>query len=103
MGMCLTRRYKGISVGKVSLAVNTVIYGICALLFGVQTFVYSLIYSVVSMLMTDRTHTQNINSEVVIFTKKEPTEIIDYIVQKFHRDATWWEAGAATRRNELIW
>lgn len=26
------------------------------------------------------------------FTKKEPTEIIDYIVQKFHRDATWWEA-----------
>ena len=92
VGMCLTRRYKGISVGKVSLAVNTVIYGICALLFGVQTFVYSLIYSVVSMLMTDRTHTQNINSEVVIFTKKEPTEIIDYIVQKFHRDATWWEA-----------
>ena len=92
VGMCLTRRYKGISVGKVSLAVNTVIYGICALLFGVQTFVYSLIYSVVSMLMTDRTHTQNINSEVVIFTKKEPTEIIDYIVQEFHRDATWWEA-----------
>ena len=70
VGMCLTRRYKGISVGKVSLAVNTVIYGICALLFGVQTFVYSLIYSVVSMLMTDRTHTQNISIQKLLFLRK---------------------------------
>ena len=44
VGMCLTRRYKGISVGKVSLAVNTVIYGICALLFGVQTFVSAYLF-----------------------------------------------------------
>ena len=42
--------------------------------------------------MTDKAHTQNINTEVVIYTKEEPEAILDYIVNEFHRDATWWEA-----------
>ena len=42
--------------------------------------------------MTDRAHTQNINTEVMIFSKKEPKAILDYIVTQFKRDATWWEA-----------
>ena len=90
--MYFTKKYKGFSVGKVSLLVNAVVYGVCAILFGVQTAVYSIIYSAVSTLMSDKTHTQNINTEVVIFTKKEPKEILDYIVKEFKRDATWWEA-----------
>lgn len=92
VGMYFTKKYKGFSVGKVSLLVNAVVYGVCAILFGVQTAVYSIIYSAVSTLMSDKTHTQNINTEVVIFTKKEPKEILDYIVKEFKRDATWWEA-----------
>lgn len=92
VGVYLTKKYKDFSVGKVSLVVNTVVYGICAILFGVQTAIYSIIYSAVSMLMSDRAHTQNINTEVFIFTKKEPKEILDYIVWEFERDATWWEA-----------
>ncbi len=92
VGMYFTKKYKGFSVGKVSLLVNAVVYGVCAVLFGVQTAVYSIIYSAVSTLMSDKTHTQNINTEVVIFTKKEPKEILDYIVKEFKRDATWWEA-----------
>ncbi|MCM1500083.1 MAG: YitT family protein [Clostridium sp.] len=92
VGVYLTKKYKDFSVGKVTLVVNTVVYGICAILFGVQTAIYSIIYSAVSMLMSDRAHTQNINTEVFIFTKKEPKEILDYIVWEFERDATWWEA-----------
>lgn len=92
VGMCVTKKYKDFSVGKVSLAVNALVYGVCAILFGVQTAIYSIIYSAVSMLMTDKAHTQNINTEVLIFTKKDPEKIKDYIVQKFDRDATWWEA-----------
>ena len=42
--------------------------------------------------MTDKAHTQNINTEVVIYTKEEPEALLDYIVNEFHRDATWWEA-----------
>lgn len=92
VGVYLTKKYKDFSVGRVSLAVNTVVYGICAAMFGVQTAIYSIIYSAVSMLMSDRAHTQNINTEVIIFTKKDPKEILDYIVWEFERDATWWEA-----------
>lgn len=91
VGMYFTKKYKDFSVGRVSLAVNAVVYGVCAILFGLQTAVYSIIYSAVSMLMSDKTHTQNINTEVQIFTKKEPEEILDYIVREFKRDATWWE------------
>ena len=103
VGMIFTKRFKGFSVGKVSLSVNAVIYIVCAVLFGLQTAVYSIIYSAVSMLMTDRAHTQNINTEVVIFTKKEPLKIIDYIVNEYHRDATWWEAkGGYTEENTYM-
>ena len=92
VGMFFTKKYKNFSVGKVSLTVNAIVYGICAVLFGIPTAIYSLIYSAVSMLMTDRAHTQNINTEVMIFSKKEPKAILDYIVTQFKRDATWWEA-----------
>ena len=80
VGMFFTKKYKNFSVGKVSLTVNAVVYGICAILFGIPTAVYSIIYSAVSTLMTDKAHTQNINTEVVIYTKEEPEAILDYIV-----------------------
>lgn len=92
VGMYFTKKYKGFSVGKVSLLVNAVVYGVCAILFGVQTAIYSIIYSAVSMLMTDKAHTQNINTEVLIFTKENPQEIVRCIVEDYKRDATWWEA-----------
>ena len=90
--MFFTKKFKGFSVGRISLMLNAVVYGICAVLFGVQTAIYCIIYSAVSMLVTARTHPQNINAEVIIFTKKEPVQIMDYIVKQFKRDATWWEA-----------
>ena len=88
VGMFFTKKYKNFSVGKVSLTVNAVVYGICAILFGIPTAVYSIIYSAVSTLMTDKAHTQNINTEVVIYTKEEPEAILDYIVNEFHTEET---------------
>ena len=92
IGMYFTKHFKNFSVGRISLCVNAVIYAICAVLFGVQTAIYCIIYSAVSTLMTDKAHTQNINTEVLIFTKNNPIKIMDYIVNAFNRDATWWEA-----------
>lgn len=92
VGMYFAKKYKNFSVGKVSLAVNCVVYGICAFLFGLPTAIYSIIYSAVSTLMTDKAHIQNINVEVMIFTKEKPEQIVECIVHEFHRDATWWEA-----------
>lgn len=92
VGMYFTKKYKDFSVGKVSLIVNCMVYGICGILFGLPTAIYSIIYSAVSTLMTDKAHIQNINVEVMIFTKEAPEQIVECIVREFHRDATWWEA-----------
>lgn len=92
VGMYFTKKYRDFSVGRVSLTVNCVVYGICAILFGLPTAIYSIIYSAVSTLMTDKAHIQNINVEIMIFTKEKPEQIVDCIVHGFHRDATWWEA-----------
>ena len=92
VGMYFTKKYKDFSVGKVSLVVNCMVYGICGILFGLPTAIYSIIYSAVSTLMTDKAHVQNINVEVMIFTKEAPEQIVECIVREFHRDATWWEA-----------
>lgn len=92
VGMYFTKKYRDFSVGRVSLTVNCVVYGICAILFGLPTAIYSIIYSAVSTLMTDKAHIQNINVEIMIFTKEKPEQIVDCIVHEFHRDATWWEA-----------
>lgn len=92
IGMYFTKKYKDFSVGKVSLVVNCMVYGICGILFGLPTAIYSIIYSAVSTLMTDKAHVQNINVEVMIFTKEAPKQIVECIVREFHRDATWWEA-----------
>lgn len=92
LGMYFTKQFKGFSVGKVSLGVNIVIYSICAFLFGVQTAIYSIIYSAVATLVTDKTHTQNINTEILIFTKEKPDKIIRCLIDEYQRDATYWEA-----------
>lgn len=92
VGMYFTKKYKNFSVGKVSLVMNGIVYGICGIMFGLPTAIYSIIHSAVSTLMTDRAHIQNINVEVMIFTKESPEQIVNCIVNEFHRDATWWEA-----------
>ena len=78
-----------------SLASGTDIAGIINFILNIPLFIMAYISigkSFFSTLMTDKAHTQNINTEVVIYTKEEPEAILDYIVNEFHRDATWWEA-----------
>lgn len=88
IGMLLIKWKKDISVGKVSLAVNAVLYTVCLFLFDVSTVIYSLIYAAVSSLAVDHGHAQNINVQVQIITKRDNRELEQEIFQKMNRGIT---------------
>ncbi len=92
LGIFFTKRYQDFSVGKLSLGVNIAIYLICVLLFDIQIVIYCVIYTAISALILDRTHAQNISTEVYIFTKEDPQKVMDYILKDLVRGATYWEA-----------
>ena len=104
VGMILIQRNGRSSVGKINLAANLVLYGICMLLFDVPTVIYSLLYSVVASLTCDRAHTQNINLQVMIITKMKDTQPLEVeIMGRLHRGMTRWEAvGSYTGERETI-
>ncbi|MBQ6389217.1 MAG: YitT family protein [Mogibacterium sp.] len=101
IGMALSKTHPNFSVGKISIAINCVIYGICFFLFDIQTVVYSMIYAVVNALALDYQHTQNINVQVMIFTKKEG--ISEKILTEIRRGLTYWKgAGGYTNEDTYI-
>jgi uncharacterized membrane-anchored protein YitT (DUF2179 family) len=90
IGVLLTLKNRNLSVGKIGLSINVIVYTICGLLYGIQIMIYSIIYTAISSLMVDNLHEQNICSTAIIFTKKKPTKIIDFIKTELDRDVTWW-------------
>lgn len=69
LGVWAVKRMRAKSVGSISLGVNVIIYLLLLLSFRFETFVYSIIYLLVFTLTLDRTHYQNINLRLMIFTK----------------------------------
>mgnify|MGYP002852739182 FL=1 len=91
IGIILTNKYKGFSVGKFALAFNAIIFGISGILYGLPIMIYSILYSLIENFSIDRLHDQNVSTCATIFTKKPPKEIIDFIVKDLDRGATCWE------------
>lgn len=89
LGLYFTQRFKGFSVGKMALIVNAFVYGTCALLFELPVAIYSIIYSAVYSLAVDKIHLQNINSSVMIFTKRK--DLYQLIVEEMQRGTTYWK------------
>lgn len=91
IGLVISMRNQKTSVGKIGGAINIVIYIICGILYGLPIMIYSIIYAVIASLVVDQTHEQNICSYVMIFTKKKPDKIINFIREELKRDTTYWE------------
>ena len=92
IGIAISQRNRNFSVGKFGLLFNGVIYIICGVLYGLGTMIYSILFSVFAMFMVDKTHEQNICSTAIIFTKKKPDKIVDFVQKDLDRGATTWEA-----------
>lgn len=101
VGMYLTKKYKNISVGRVSLTFNIILYLTCAIFFNVETAIYSIIVTAVSAITLDRIHYQNIMIQAMVFTKVEG--ISEQIMKELGRGVTEWNGdGAYTHESEHI-
>ncbi len=98
LGMYYALKTKGGSVGRLSLILNAVVYVICAVLFDIETAIYSILYVTVFTLALDRFHTQNIATHVMIFSQNK--EIKKKIISQLRRGVTYWHGyGAYTDRD----
>lgn len=101
IGLCCAKKFPNFSVGKVTIIMNIFVYGVCMFLFDIQIVIYSLIYATVLSVAVDRVHIQNINTSVMIFTKK--VGISKAIMEQTGRGVTNWDGeGAYTNRTSYI-
>lgn len=92
LGIFFSQKYKDFSVGRISLIINLIVYGIMAIYMDLAVTIYSIIYVVFLNLTLDRVHLQSINVEVQIFTKEDPGKLKKLIFQELYRGATTWQA-----------
>lgn len=101
VGMYVAKKNNDASIGKVSFAFNLALYILCAILFDIQTAVYSIIFTAVNSLATDRMHYQNRMVQAMIFTKKD--DVSKPIMEKLYRGVTEWQGdGAYTKEDTHI-
>lgn len=91
LGLYLSKKGKGFTVGKFSISCNAVLYALCLVLFDAATAIYSTIYTVFNSLFLDRTHQQSITVQVLIFTKEKHTELPKFIMERLERGVTYWQ------------
>ena len=96
-----TKLYPNLSVGKLGILLNVFVYGVCFFLFDIEMVIYSLIFATVVSITTDKVHIQNINTSVMIFTKK--MGISKAIMEQMGRGVTNWDGeGAYTNKTSYI-
>lgn len=101
IGLCCAKKYPNFSVGKINIITNILVYVICLFMFNIEIVIYSLIYTTVLAMALDRVHIQNINTSVMIFTKK--LGISKAIIEQTGRGVTNWDGeGAYTNKTSYI-
>lgn len=95
IGLYLSKKGGGFTVGKISMAFNVLLYMMYLFLFNASTAIYSAISSVFGSLFTDKFHQQNITVQVLIFSKQQGSELAQFIMQKLGRGITYWEGRGA--------
>lgn len=88
LGVYYSIKKQGFTVGKLTTAINVVIYTSYAFLFNVETTIYSVIYAVILAIVCDRYHYQNIYVAVTIITKNK--NVYKRICGELTRGVTYW-------------
>lgn len=88
IGLMMIKRSPRFSVGKLNLIVDVVLYIICLLMFNVQVAIYSIVYSVICTVVTDRLHRQNINVQAIIVTQSPGEEMRKSLIEELDRGVT---------------
>lgn len=88
----LAKKIANFSLGTFGMIFNFFVYTICGIIGGIETMIYSVLFSIFSSVAVDKTHIKNINSTVLIITKEKPEKIAEFIRNRFDRGSTYWEA-----------
>lgn len=98
LGMYFAKKYPDFSVGKIQNIISVGVYCYCLFRYDIQTVVYSAIYLFVMSFVIDKTHTQNIKTSAIIFTKHQ--EVQDCILNDLKRGATRWIGSGCYNKTE---
>ena len=101
LGLYLSKKTKGFTVGRFSLLFNAVLYTMCLVLFSAPTAIYSAIYTVFNALFVDRVHQQNITTQVLVVTKLRDLEPFWELGRKMDRGITYWSGHGAYTGDEV--
>ena len=95
IGLCLSKRGSGFTVGRFSLTFNVFLYTACLLLFSPEVAIYSVIYNFFTSMVLDRMHQQNVNVMALIFTHEDEHILGQFIIDKLGRGVTYWNGTGA--------
>lgn len=99
IGVCMSKTHPNTSVGRINVLFNVAVYGICLLVFNIQIAIYSFIYTTIRSSFMDRMHTQNINTEALIFTKKDGVDKV--IANDMGRGVTKWNGKGSYTEDDI--
>lgn len=99
IGVYAASNWKNFSVGKVFLILNIFVYSLCAYLFNFETAAYSIIYVAIFSYFTDKCHKQNIDMNMMIFTKHP--EVKKMVLKEYGRGVTYWKGFGAYTDSEM--
>ena len=91
VGLYLSKKGSSFTIGQVSILFNLFLYTICLILFSPEIAIYSIIYNVVTSMVLDRMHKQNINVQALIFTKADTQTMGQTILNQLNRGVTYWQ------------
>lgn len=95
IGLCLSKRGSGFTVGKFSLTFNVFLYTACLILFSPEIAIYSVIYNFFTSMVLDRMHQQNVSVMALIFTHEDEHVLGQFIMEKLGRGVTYWKGTGA--------
>ncbi len=93
VGLLCMQHNAEFSVGRISIIINVVVYGIGLLIFDQDIVVYSIIFGCVTCLTLDRMHMQNVMVTMMIITKSIDMEQL--IFKYAGRGVTKWTGRGA--------
>ena len=101
VGMYCTKKYPDFGVGKLSILINLLIYGIAAYRYDLSVAAYSMVFCIASGIVVDRVHYQNIKVSAFIVT--DNPNIGKIINREIGRGVTSWNGwGEYSHKNENI-
>ena len=96
--MLLMKYNPNLSVGKFNRLYYIFVYFFCAILFNLETSIYSILHATLFSVVVDRMHLQNIEVSLMIFTRN--SNIKNMIINDMHRGVTYWKGQGAYTNNE---